>query len=101
MVAQETLRTYPIVPRAERIVVQDTVIPLADHITTSTGERMSQIHVCKGQIVSIDVMAYNQLNPSPPTLCNILTQCSFGYVDRSHAGVKTRASSTHPAGSMG
>ncbi|KAJ7847981.1 cytochrome P450, partial [Mycena leptocephala] len=59
-VIKETLRTYPIVPLAERIAVQDTVIPLADHITTSTGERMSQIHVCKGQIVSIDVMAYNQ-----------------------------------------
>jgi len=59
-VIKESLRMYPSIPLAERIAVQDTVIPLADHITTSTGEKISQIHVRKDQIVSIDVMAYHQ-----------------------------------------
>jgi hypothetical protein len=88
---------YPSIPIAERIALQDTVIPLTDHITTSTGERMSQIHVRKGQVVSIDVMAYHQLSASRPTPIH----CAHTvYVDRSRAGVKTRGSSTHPAGSM-
>jgi hypothetical protein len=56
---------YPAAPMSERIAVRDTVIPLADHITTSTGESLSQIHVRKGQIATIAIAAYNRLSSSP------------------------------------
>ncbi|KAJ7927010.1 hypothetical protein B0H13DRAFT_1599162, partial [Mycena leptocephala] len=55
----ESLRMYQVVPIAERIAVRDTVIPLGDHITTSTGEILSQIHIRKGQIVVIGIAAYH------------------------------------------
>jgi hypothetical protein len=56
---------YPAAPIAERIAVRDTVIPLGDHITNSTGEILSQIYVRKGQIVAIGIAAYQQLSSSP------------------------------------
>ncbi|KAJ7926990.1 cytochrome P450 [Mycena leptocephala] len=60
LVSQESLRMYPAAPIAERIAVRDTVIPLGDHITNSTGEILSQIYVRKGQIVAIGIAAYQQ-----------------------------------------
>ncbi|KAJ7934335.1 cytochrome P450 [Mycena leptocephala] len=44
---KETLRMYPAGAITERVAVQDMVIPLTESITTSTGERISQIPVHK------------------------------------------------------
>ncbi|KAJ7249787.1 cytochrome P450 [Mycena haematopus] len=48
---KESLRFYPAAPLTERMALEDTVIPLSESITTSTGEIISQISVEKGQIV--------------------------------------------------
>ncbi|KAJ7325896.1 cytochrome P450 [Mycena albidolilacea] len=58
---KETLRFYPAEAFTERIVVHDTVIPLSESITTSTGEQMSQIPVTKGQIVIVGIASYQRL----------------------------------------
>ncbi|KAJ7848407.1 cytochrome P450 [Mycena leptocephala] len=49
---KEILRFYPAVPITDRIAVQDTVIPLGQSITTSTGERINQIPVPKAVAIS-------------------------------------------------
>ncbi|KAJ7865046.1 cytochrome P450 [Mycena olivaceomarginata] len=58
---KETLRFYPVEAFTERIVIDDTVIPLSESITTSTGERMSQIPVSRGQIVIVGIASYQRL----------------------------------------
>jgi hypothetical protein len=51
---------YPAEPIAERMAVQDTVIPLMGSITTVTGENLSHIPVPKGQIVSLGIASCNR-----------------------------------------
>ncbi|KAJ7927255.1 cytochrome P450 [Mycena leptocephala] len=58
---EEILRFYPVVPITDRIAVQDTVIPLGESITTSTGERIHQIPVQKGQVVTVAISSYQRL----------------------------------------
>ncbi|KAJ7927254.1 cytochrome P450, partial [Mycena leptocephala] len=58
---KEILRFYPAVPITDRIAVQDTVIPLGESITTSTGERIHQIPVQKGQVVTVAISSYQRL----------------------------------------
>ncbi|KAJ7158005.1 cytochrome P450 [Mycena crocata] len=53
---KEVLRMYPTEATTERIAVQDTIIPLSNGITTSTGEHISRIPVQKGQIQTVNVM---------------------------------------------
>jgi hypothetical protein len=55
---------YPALPISERIAVRDTVIPLSSCITTSTGEKISQIPVRKGQIVGVAIASYHRRTPS-------------------------------------
>ncbi|KAJ7858237.1 cytochrome P450 [Mycena olivaceomarginata] len=58
---KETLRFYPAEPLTERMAVQDTVLPLSERITTSTGEQISQIPLSKGQVVVVAMAAYQRL----------------------------------------
>ncbi|KAJ7362526.1 cytochrome P450 [Mycena albidolilacea] len=58
---KETVRLYPALPISDRIAVQDTTIPLADQIITSTGERMSHIPVLKGQHITLCIAAYQRV----------------------------------------
>ncbi|KAJ7841213.1 cytochrome P450 [Mycena olivaceomarginata] len=58
---KETLRVYPVGPIQERIATQDMVIPLADEITTTAGERINQIPVRKGQVLNIAIASYHRL----------------------------------------
>ncbi|KAJ7362513.1 cytochrome P450 [Mycena albidolilacea] len=57
---KETIRLYPALPLADRVVLQDTTIPLSDPITTSTGH-INRIPVLKGQHVTLCIAAYQRL----------------------------------------
>ncbi|KAJ6562234.1 cytochrome P450 [Mycena capillaripes] len=58
---KETLRVYPAGPIPEKVALQDTVIPLAEVVTTSNGEIMKQLPVRKGQTIHIATAAYQRL----------------------------------------
>ncbi|KAJ6488751.1 cytochrome P450 [Mycena sanguinolenta] len=58
---KEVLRMYPVGPLSDRIALEDAVIPLSEAITTLTGERISQIRVTKGQLVTMAVASYHRL----------------------------------------
>ncbi|KAJ7766107.1 cytochrome P450 [Mycena metata] len=58
---KESLRMFPVVPIDDRCAREDTVIPLSEKITLSTGEEISQIHVEKGQVVSVAIAAFQRL----------------------------------------
>lgn len=62
-VVQETLRVYPAGPIPEKVALQDTVIPLAEEVTTSNGEIMKQLPVRKGQTIHIATAAYQRFGP--------------------------------------
>ncbi|KAK0214101.1 cytochrome P450 [Armillaria fumosa] len=62
-VIKETLRFHPIVPALLRIATHDDVIPLTDAVTTSTGAKLTEIPVEKGQLVEIGIAYYNR-NPT-------------------------------------
>ncbi|KAJ7674479.1 cytochrome P450 [Mycena olivaceomarginata] len=57
---KETLRLYPAEAFTERMVVEDTIIPLLESITTSTGEQISEIFVSKGQVVIVGIASYQR-----------------------------------------
>ncbi|KAF7344262.1 Cytochrome P450 [Mycena venus] len=48
-------------PQAERLALEDTVIPLGEIITTTKGERISHIPVRKGQLVTLAIGSYQRL----------------------------------------
>ncbi|KAJ7480993.1 cytochrome P450 [Mycena latifolia] len=58
---KEALRFYPTEPLSDRVAIQDTVIPLAQPITTTTGERISKIPIRKGQLVTQAIGSYHRL----------------------------------------
>ncbi|KAJ7635191.1 cytochrome P450 [Roridomyces roridus] len=58
---KETLRLYPITALTERMVGEDTVLPLMESITTSTGERLSEVPLQKGQIIYMGIASYQRL----------------------------------------
>ncbi|KAJ7314840.1 cytochrome P450 [Mycena albidolilacea] len=58
---KETLRLYPAEAFTERMVVEDTIIPLSESITTSPGEQISEISVSKGQVVIVGIASYHRL----------------------------------------
>ncbi|KAJ7051662.1 cytochrome P450 [Mycena amicta] len=58
---KETLRMYPIVPVAYRIAKNDTVIPLSKSITTTDGQLIDRIPICKGQLLTLSVTSYQRL----------------------------------------
>lgn len=62
---KETLRVYPAAAYMERVASEDSVIPLAYEITTTAGERISQLPVKKGQHIAVAIASYQKL-VSPP-----------------------------------
>ncbi|KAF7342535.1 Cytochrome P450 [Mycena sanguinolenta] len=58
---KETLRVYPVGAFEERIATQDTVIPLAYEIQTTTGKIINQIPVSKGQVLHVAIASYQRL----------------------------------------
>jgi hypothetical protein len=51
---------YPAAALSERVALQDSVIPLAEGITTSSGGKIDAIPVGKGQVVMLGVAAYQR-----------------------------------------
>jgi hypothetical protein len=88
---------YPAGAITERVAVQDTVIPLTESITTSTGERISQIPVRKGQVFTLAIGAYQRFASFLHCLNELIHQWS---IDSSHAGVRMHTSLSRPVGSM-
>ncbi|KAJ7122199.1 cytochrome P450 [Mycena epipterygia] len=58
---KEVLRLYPAEALTDRIAIQDTVIPLSESIITSTGERMTQIPIQKGQLLTLAIASFQRL----------------------------------------
>ncbi|KAK0193545.1 cytochrome P450 [Armillaria mellea] len=59
-VIKETLRFHPIMPTLMRVAGSDDVIPLLEPVTTSTGAKLSQITVKKGQLIQLGIGYYNR-----------------------------------------
>ncbi|KAJ7136315.1 cytochrome P450 [Mycena crocata] len=76
---KETLRVYPAEPLSDRVALQDTVIPLAESITTSAGERITQIPVRKGQVVTMGISSFHSLDRARSRPSSTFPQC-----DQSH-----------------
>ncbi|PCH41671.1 cytochrome P450 [Wolfiporia cocos MD-104 SS10] len=58
---KEGLRLHPLVYLLVRTAQADDVIPLSRPVMTSSGRSISEIHVQKGQNVSVSVWAYQRL----------------------------------------
>ncbi|EKM51868.1 uncharacterized protein PHACADRAFT_262256 [Phanerochaete carnosa HHB-10118-sp] len=58
---KETLRYHCIVYHLNRMASQDDTIPLAYPIVSASGEMISEIPVAKGQIIMLNIAAYNRL----------------------------------------
>ncbi|KAJ7860042.1 cytochrome P450 [Mycena leptocephala] len=58
---KDILRLYPAEAIVDRMAVQDTIIPLTDSLTTLTGNRVSEVPVRKGQIVTLAIASYQRL----------------------------------------
>ncbi|KAF8172535.1 cytochrome P450 [Mycena galopus ATCC 62051] len=59
---KETLRLYPLIPVADRVALEDTIIPLWTSALTSTGERITQLPVRKGEVVTLGIASYQRLS---------------------------------------
>ncbi|KAJ7194666.1 cytochrome P450 [Mycena pura] len=60
---KETLRVYPAAAYMDRVASEDSVIPLAYEITTTAGERISQLPVKKGQHIAVAIASYQKFEP--------------------------------------
>ncbi|KAJ7692718.1 cytochrome P450 [Mycena rosella] len=58
---KESLRMYPVRPWTYRVATKDTFIPLSQSILSTNGERLSQIQVKKGQLVTLGFASYQKL----------------------------------------
>ncbi|KAJ7190645.1 cytochrome P450 [Mycena pura] len=58
---KESLRMYPAEALSDRTASEDVVIPLSDGITTTAGERINQIHVRKGEVVTLAIASYQRM----------------------------------------
>ncbi|KAJ6467372.1 cytochrome P450 [Mycena sanguinolenta] len=65
---KEVLRLYPAAALIPRIAIHDAVIPLSDGIETATGERINEIPVWKGQVLTLAVASFQRFDFSPPIL---------------------------------
>ncbi|KAJ7151161.1 cytochrome P450 [Mycena filopes] len=58
---KEILRLYSTVPQTERVVAKDSVLPLSEPITTTSGKLINEIPVKKGQHLIIAISSYHRL----------------------------------------
>jgi hypothetical protein len=53
---------YPAAAMRERVALKDEIIPLSEGIFTTTGQRISQIHIRKGDQIMLALASYQRLN---------------------------------------
>jgi len=58
---KELLRLYPVLPISDRMALEDAVIPLSQSVATTTGQRVNEIHVGKGELVSLAIASHNRM----------------------------------------
>ncbi|KAJ7262930.1 cytochrome P450, partial [Mycena rebaudengoi] len=58
---KEMLRMYPIIPLSEQITTKDTFLPLTHPITTTSGEKITEVPIRKGQIIMLAPASYQRL----------------------------------------
>jgi cytochrome P450 len=58
---KEVLRMYPAAAMRERVALKDEIIPLSEGIFTTTGQRVSQIHIRKGDQIMLALASYQRL----------------------------------------
>ncbi|KAJ7455728.1 cytochrome P450 [Mycena latifolia] len=58
---KETLRMFPPAPILERSANEDCVLPLSSEIVTSTGKRIHELPVRKGQFIFLALGAYQRV----------------------------------------
>ncbi|KAK1235019.1 hypothetical protein PQX77_001773 [Marasmius sp. AFHP31] len=59
---KETLRWYPSAPYADRVAYEDTVLPLSQPLTTTSGRVITQLPIRKGQTIYLGLGSFNR-NP--------------------------------------
>ncbi|KAK7026343.1 cytochrome P450 [Favolaschia claudopus] len=58
---KESLRIYPAAALRERVAVKDDFIPLSEPIITTTGKRITEIPVRRGEQVTLALASYHRL----------------------------------------
>ncbi|KAJ6467892.1 cytochrome P450 [Mycena sanguinolenta] len=58
---KEVLRVYPAAALRERVALKDEIIPLSKEIVTTTGQRITQISIRKGDLVMLALASYQRL----------------------------------------
>ncbi|KAJ6586012.1 cytochrome P450 [Mycena capillaripes] len=58
---KEVLRVYPAAALRERVALKDEIIPLSEGIVTTTGQRITQIPIRKGDLVMLAIASYQRL----------------------------------------
>ncbi|KAJ7206615.1 cytochrome P450 [Mycena pura] len=58
---KESLRMYPALPIADRMASEDVVIPLSQSVATTNGKRVTQIHIRKGELVTLALASYQRI----------------------------------------
>ncbi|KAJ7243218.1 cytochrome P450 [Mycena rebaudengoi] len=58
---KEVLRVYPAAALRERVALKDEIIPLSEGIVTTTGQRITQIPIHKGDLVMLALASYQKL----------------------------------------
>ncbi|KAF7364627.1 Cytochrome P450 [Mycena venus] len=60
-IINEVLRMYSSLPLAERVAVEDCILPLSQSITTRAGAKISELPIKKGQWVYVAIASYHRL----------------------------------------
>ncbi|KAJ7697842.1 cytochrome P450 [Mycena rosella] len=58
---KEVLRVYPAAALRERVALKDEIIPLSEGIIATTGQRITQIPIRKGDLVMLALASYQRL----------------------------------------
>ncbi|KAF7349117.1 Cytochrome P450 [Mycena venus] len=58
---KEVLRVYPAAALRERVALKDEIVPLSEGIVTTTGHRITQIPIRKGDQVMLALASYQRL----------------------------------------